>query len=231
MGIITNRRRVMVGKAMPYDAVVEYIGVGSTVGPYIDTGYTWATDNIRIDIEFMRIGAPANNTGLFGSQKVGQDTNWGIQFWQSSGGTVRHYIGSSADVYHWVPITGQKIHFIGEATALHTWLITIDGVEHKGTWSGTVCQDVRTIGLFTLYNNLNMTERRTNNVNVYSFKLTDDGVLERDFIPVRIGQVGYMYDKVSGRLFGNDGTGEFILGPDVNSVNIITQNQQRQMYE
>ena len=38
-----------------------------------------------------------------------------------------------------------------------------------------------------------------------------------DFIPVRIGTTGYMYDKVSGQLFGNAGTGNFILGPDKTS--------------
>jgi len=36
-----------------------------------------------------------------------------------------------------------------------------------------------------------------------------------DMIPVRVGQVGYMYDKVSKQLFGNAGTGDFVLGPDV----------------
>lgn len=36
-----------------------------------------------------------------------------------------------------------------------------------------------------------------------------------DFIPVRIGTTGYMYDRVSGVLFGNAGTGNFILGNDV----------------
>ena len=35
-----------------------------------------------------------------------------------------------------------------------------------------------------------------------------------DLIPVRVGQVGYMYDKVSRQLFGNSGTGNFILGND-----------------
>lgn len=43
-----------------------------------------------------------------------------------------------------------------------------------------------------------------------------DGTITRDFIPVRIGQVGYMYDTVSGELFGNLGTGDFVLGPDIN---------------
>ena len=46
------------------------------------------------------------------------------------------------------------------------------------------------------------------------FKLSRNGVLLRDFIPVRKGTTGYLYDKVSGKLFGNAGTGSFILGPD-----------------
>lgn len=49
---------------------------------------------------------------------------------------------------------------------------------------------------------------------VYSAQLIINSTLVRDFIPVRVGNVGYMYDKVSGKLFGNAGTGEFILGPD-----------------
>jgi hypothetical protein len=36
-----------------------------------------------------------------------------------------------------------------------------------------------------------------------------------DLMPIRIGQVGYMYDKISKQLFGNSGTGSFTLGPDV----------------
>ena len=46
-------------------------------------------------------------------------------------------------------------------------------------------------------------------------KFYDGDTLIRDLIPVRVGQVGYMYDRISKRLFGNSGTGTFILGPDV----------------
>lgn len=49
----------------------------------------------------------------------------------------------------------------------------------------------------------------------YGFKFYEYNNLIMDLIPVRIGDIGYMYDKVSGKLFGNEGTGEFILGPDV----------------
>lgn len=50
---------------------------------------------------------------------------------------------------------------------------------------------------------------------IKSCKITQGSTLVRDFIPVRVGQTGYMYDRVSRRLFGNKGTGSFVLGPDV----------------
>lgn len=50
---------------------------------------------------------------------------------------------------------------------------------------------------------------------IWSYKLTKSGSVVFDAIPVRVGTVGYMYDRVSGQLFGNLGTGDFILGPDV----------------
>ena len=49
---------------------------------------------------------------------------------------------------------------------------------------------------------------------IYSAKISQGSNITMDLIPVRIGQIGYMYDKVSGQLFGNDGTGSFTLGPD-----------------
>ena len=56
------------------------------------------------------------------------------------------------------------------------------------------------------------------NFQIYGCKLWNGITLVRDFIPVRVGSgssaVGYLYDRVSGELFGNAGTGEFLIGPD-----------------
>ena len=52
--------------------------------------------------------------------------------------------------------------------------------------------------------------------NMYYCKIWDNDTLVRDFIPVRVGTTGFMYDKVSGQLFGNAGSGNFILGNDIN---------------
>lgn len=62
----------------------------------------------------------------------------------------------------------------------------------------------------------------TANVEVYAVRIKERGVLVRDFIPVRVGEVGYMYDRANPNggplgngLYPNVGTGDFVLGPDV----------------
>jgi hypothetical protein len=55
----------------------------------------------------------------------------------------------------------------------------------------------------------------------YSSKYYRNGTLIQHLIPVRVGTVGYLYDRVSGKLFGNVGTGDFVLGPDIVPVEYI----------
>ena len=54
-------------------------------------------------------------------------------------------------------------------------------------------------------------------VRLVSAQISDTGV-SLDLIAVRVGSVGYMYDRNSGQLFGNAGTGAFRVGPDVSVV-------------
>lgn len=51
---------------------------------------------------------------------------------------------------------------------------------------------------------------------ISSFRIWDvDGNLLRDMVPVRINSEGFMYDLANDVLYGNDGTGSFIVGPDL----------------
>ena len=55
---------------------------------------------------------------------------------------------------------------------------------------------------------------------IYGCTIEEGGVLVRDFIPVRFTNEqgvseGAMYDRVSGQLFRNSGTGVFIVGTDI----------------
>ena len=63
--------------------------------------------------------------------------------------------------------------------------------------------------------NLNGTVRYPYIGRIYRVTITSGTTIVRDFIPIRVGTVGYMLDLVSGKLFGNKGTGNFVLGPDV----------------
>lgn len=54
-------------------------------------------------------------------------------------------------------------------------------------------------------------------VRIYELKILHKGKLLFDMVPVRKGDKGYFYNKVTGRLFGNERENsewEFILGPD-----------------
>lgn len=49
---------------------------------------------------------------------------------------------------------------------------------------------------------------------ICSLEMVYNSVKVRDFIPVRIGSVGYLYDKVNDVLYANLGSGTLIVGPD-----------------
>ena len=55
----------------------------------------------------------------------------------------------------------------------------------------------------------------TSGTRCYSFSIQKNNAKVLDLIPVRVGTVGYMYDRVTRKLFGNQGTGAFTIGPDV----------------
>lgn len=55
----------------------------------------------------------------------------------------------------------------------------------------------------------------------YAFTISSGGVVTHDLIPVRLGNTGYMYDRITNKRFGNAGTGDFVLGQDVVPVEYI----------
>lgn len=55
----------------------------------------------------------------------------------------------------------------------------------------------------------------------YAFTISSGGVVTHELIPVRLGNTGYMYDRITNKRFGNAGTGDFVLGQDVVPVEYI----------
>lgn len=91
--------------------------------------------------------------------------------------------------------------------------LLVNGVLQSSTYLSSWAQNTYGIALFGR-RSANGGIQNTGQTRIYSFKVTNGTESIIDLIPVRVGQVGYMYDKVSGQLFGNIGTGDFVLGPD-----------------
>jgi hypothetical protein len=98
----------------------------------------------------------------------------------------------------------------------------MDGVSKKSFNASLGNNAISTIPLylFGIYdvNSSGISTNPDDNIGkIHNCQIFRNGVLLRDFVSVRVGQKGYLYDRVSRQLFGNAGTGDFIIGNDVNT--------------
>lgn len=212
--LINLRNALMAGRRLPYDAEVEYLESMGT--QWIDTG---VPANGEFDVEYT-IQTPSTFNRVFvvgGARSSTQHLNFGQ--YDPNRNFILAYLGD-----YWVALQSisantiytTKVHYAsGSQTA------TVNGGSVYGrTYTGTEALNLN-IYLFKR-NFYGATDTILPMIGrMYSFKIYQNGVLVRDFIPVRKGTTGYLYDRVSGKLFGNAGTGDFVLGPDVVQVEYI----------
>lgn len=206
-----NRRRMMGGEKLPYDAEIEYLeSIGTQ---WIDTN--WIPDltkNLRIECS---AGWVTTGRGMlisaFSSNKSGNNLSVELYFNK----VLRFYAGGSDVV---LSENIEKLNVLYPIEIIYTasdGLCTMN-IDDK-TYSGNVSQAGRILNTQSAVLGSDQNHRLPygmfGEMKVYNPNLVID------FIPVRKGTTGYMYDRVSKQLFGNSGTGEFILGPDVNSGN------------
>ena len=185
-------------KGLPYDAEVEYLESDGT--QYINTGVI-PTNTIGVEIGILY----SNNKCGF----ISGGNKWQYEF----------YIGRADNSIIFNTNTSQGLRISkgnSFVDSMHVYKYDngscyIDD-ELVGTNSPNIPSTSRTLCVFCYNRSSGHGEFTVGKL--YFLKITINGVLQRDLIPVRVGQVGYMYDKVSGNLFGNSGTGSFILGPD-----------------
>lgn len=190
----------MMNKALPYDAEIEYLeSAGNCVirTPIIPTG-----DDIRVQTKVLHKGYTDGDGYIpWFCTYVNEQTNtYRIIRNYTSTTSILLYNGARADgggiSYNITLNNIYNIDFNRNRYTINTSsgnLSTVKGTENSGY---LYLFSHKFKGAF------------------FFFRLWKDDVLMLDLIPVRKGNVGYMYDKVSGQLFGNAGTGQFILGPD-----------------
>lgn len=190
----------------PYDAIVEYLESSGT--QWIDTGLR-ATAISKIFIDF--VGKSGGNYAVCGASN-GTAWNQGELsiFWVNNTFDLIYPLAknSSAAIKRGSYALGVRYSIIYESQEA---IINEQEFENPAWSNEYVAEKTFFIGAVNRGTASSFPGRGL----YYGFKMWNGDVLAGDFIPVRVGQVGYMYDKVSGQLFGNAGTGEFIIGPDV----------------
>ena len=189
--------RLVGSKVLPYDVEIEYLESSGT--QFINTE-VYGTELLKteLSVQELRIDRSVAVFGCFSSDK----RNYYL-----------YQAGASVGVWQ-VGFRGFQDTNTRISSNRHTFIwdnfsVYIDGIVMETFQQGSF-KTPKELLLFNIAGG----QYRSVAKRVYYCKMWDNGVLTRDLIPVRVGQVGYMYDKVSKKLFGNNGTGNFILGPD-----------------
>ena len=194
-------------KALPYDAEVEYLG--STGTQWIDTRVN-ADSNLSVEITMANAGTPFENVNPIGAILVTPICRHHLNFNQVGEGRVINYYFGNGDysrvLSNYNPTDGEIFTFKVDA---------INKTFTVASFLDTFPNDTFDTGLsYWLFGRNGTTPPYLSSLRIYSAKLWDGNSLVRDLIPVRVGDVGYLYDRVSGELFGNSGTGAFLIGLD-----------------
>lgn len=199
------RRRLLMAEGLPYDAEVEWLG--GAAGTFINTQII-GDSSIEMDIVYS-LTSHANYAGIYGNY-INETANC-VRAILTNVNNNNGYVntGQRAENPNTCNGVGRKNnvnHLIANSSS-----IVINGSTYtSNTVSGL--SNSTNIALFS--SSTTTTPSGTINLKIFSCKIKQNGTLVRDFIPVRVGTTGYMYDKVSKQLFGNAGTGAFILGND-----------------
>ena len=203
MKVYSRRATLMVRK--PYDAEIEYLQSADSSSQYIDTGIQAdsSTTSVYLDISFSGSYRGSNGGSIF----KGNDASnlFACNFGSNS---------QSKSIYAWFgkPYgSGGQIRKIDGVTLTRGIMSYNNRVFSYGGKSVTtqVVAGKRNANLHILENFKSYSIAR-----LYGGGIKENGVTIMDLIPVRVGTVGYLYDRISKTLLANGGTDPFIVGPD-----------------
>lgn len=210
-------------KKRKYYCEVEYIE--STGTQYIDTGFKMSNDNMTFDGNIMWTDKNATANFFFGYRLANSPVVTGDMRTFFVYGASVSPIGKLAIRY------GVNADNSTQAISLNTkYNISWDGSNLKinGTIYDTLSQAYTPASyksMFLFWCNCENTYSADVGKfvgRIYNWKIKQDGVLVRDFIPVLDwNMTPCMYDKVTDQLFYNQGSGTFQYGREIHQVEYI----------
>lgn len=185
---------------LPYDAEVEYLQSSGT--QYIDIGII---GNALLEYEIKYLWISGNYKYILGAQESDSVDRFSLMTGTWSNRRIYYNNGGSSNEKYYTLTAAEQSDSVVSRKVYND---IFQNKSHKGSFSAVTYTTPVTITVFAKH-------QGTTHGNGFVGRLYYLKIGNLDLIPVRVGQVGYMYDKVSGTLFGNDGTGSFVLGPDV----------------
>ena len=205
MGLLNDRRRVM-SNPFPFDAEVEYLESSTSEGStYIDTLIIPTNkDDIYIGI------TPTEEAATYRVWFTAQPKTGGA-YYAVRKGINKDYVTlnyNSADLN----FTTIKVNLTGKNNI--SLLSTGEAYLNDKKYDLPSQNSTDNSSSIKLFNRPGLDRQIYGKM--YYFRVQREGVSIIDLVPVRKDGEGFFYDKVSGKLFGNEGKGRFITGPDVN---------------
>ena len=201
--MLARRRFMGCGESCPYQRI-EYLEANEEGGPArINTGFYPEGEDLVFTIDFTLLGVSNIYSVIFSetsAQNLYRIIQWGSSL-IANYGTVDGYGGVICETS---TLINKRFNaeLSKDKCVLGEKVIALQKGE-CGRSTAPLCIFDRNSG-----------DRQTFG-RLHSFRISENGVSVLDLIPVRVGDEGFMYDKVSGRLLGNSGSGRFILGPDL----------------
>lgn len=207
----TGAAPVPPGPVLPYDAEVEYLEYDGL--EYFDTGIT-PNQTIEFEAQIQPINANVGSYAILGTRNSSTNTGttslFALAIWSNGTNIALNDNGYDSG---WKNVLSYSAPSVISITARKMYK---DGTLAASSGkTNTFSFDV-TYGLLRNHLIGNWDARRGTSGRIFYAKIWKDGELVRDYIPVRVEQTGYLYDRVTETLFGNAGTGDFILGNDKN---------------
>lgn len=203
----------VLGTPKDFDAEIEYLE--STGTQWIDTEFKMTSENMCFESDLMRTSNGGTANFFYGYRFVNSATYIGNMraffiYGSNPVGRLAIRYGVAGDNSSLTIPVNQKVSLSFDGQKIY-----VDGIEYVTVSNSSTLPNYGNMYLF----DCNTESYYRNDVSrfigrIYSFKIWQSNQLVRDFVPVRKGNVGYLYDKISHKLFDNKGTGNFTLGPD-----------------
>ena len=205
---ITDRRRGMNSYVLPYDAEIEFLQSSGTQYILIAPNFVSLTDDITLEFQLL------NGSGLhiFGFDSSNGGGRCCVQFYENyiQSRCATQALQISTRAYTAYDFTSRFRCYLSR-NKRQVWKNdtlmsenTSDGGSFT-TMNGTVLAVFESAPLYNSKAKMKL----------YSLLWKRNDIPLYDMIPVRVGTTGYLFDRVSGELFANAGSGDFILGPDI----------------